>query len=441
MRYSSVFSAVVFFGGTIAIGFLAMGCELPKPLNSSVDHCGTEDVDCNSYIEMFAGVTRVACKADKVEGRSYESSDFRCVVEACESNYVLRDNQCVQKSDLCSTQTCEENIEGWQDGMCVKLNKQDTCVVTSCDEDYFIAMADKNERLKDATAVLLTCLHSDLEQCGAVDQNCHEMPGWKEGKCIQNQCVAESCRDGYYLSDGQCEPNSFENCGAKGRKCVVTDNEVEKCDLQKGECVLDCNEGEETCDESSGGSVCVNLNEGNVNHCGGCNNPCQKVENAEQMQCSAGTCKIQKCEKGYHFYEDSCELDTSYNCGSHGNACKERENVCYSTAPLPYVEHPQQPQQIGEGEKPGDDIQQYEQIDESAEDYSACEETNGEVCVNGKCIDELLFLYHAENQGVHYHAIEAEGAHEEEAEDQAEEQVEAIAEQAEAIDAAELELP
>ena len=60
--------------------------------------------------------------------------------------------------------------------------------------------------------------------------------------------------------------------------------------------------------------------EDSTTNCGSHGKECN-IENATTTICSDGICKATDCDPGYHVYDNTCEEDSKENCGAHDKVC------------------------------------------------------------------------------------------------------------------------
>ena len=215
-----------------------------------------------------------------------EESGCLAVNHSCSSS----DDNCIDVDDMGSIQTkCRDNI--WTVYYCPKN--------VNCDGKQ--------------------CEDSEILSCGEKSINCKEsVDGWKSGKCEEDKCLVSECLTGYHVVDEErdnifCERNTKDNCGSHGKACP----EGEACQENTGKC--GCEANEQACDGS-----CVDI-KNNINHCGGCNKPCQ-IDNSDEVTCNNGTCKVFSCESGFEISEngETCEkiiFNDVTACGETGIDC------------------------------------------------------------------------------------------------------------------------
>jgi hypothetical protein len=140
----------------------------------------------------------------------------------------------------------------------------------------------------------------------AVDTGCP--PGTKlcDDSCVGDSNPATGC------AGASCDPCAFAHADAL---CVNGACALGTCENQWGNCDLDPVTGCET-----------DLNS-NVNHCGGCGDPCSLPQ--ATMTCEAGSCQFSICDDDYQSCDGNllgtgCETNIGWddqNCGSCGNVC------------------------------------------------------------------------------------------------------------------------
>ena len=267
----------------------------------------------------------------------------------------------------CSETDCVGNdvdyTENIQFGYCPVEFSQ--CGYDSAKDVYYCAKiaCEEDEHIYDDD-----CERDTLRHCGSHENDCKQLSGWKSGKCMDKQCVAEECVDGYevfkgkckakstdcedgehYYSEGsKCEKNTLENCGSHGNNCAELSGWKDGDCSSGGVCLaIDCDSGYElksgkcvaltTCPE---GQHLFNgtCEEDSLQHCGNHETDCTKVTgwgdgSCTNKKCSATACADEyvlngdKCEartncpEGQHLYLGTCESDSIQNCGGHDKDC------------------------------------------------------------------------------------------------------------------------
>ncbi len=152
--------------------------------------------------------------------------------------------------------------------------------------------------------------------------------------CRDNACALAACEPGR----ADCNQDASDGC-------EVDLSKAETC----GSCSGHCKEGAPLCKPSTESYECATgcdpaapLRCGNecvapltsTNHCGGCNNKCADVANA-QVACADGGCTF-TCKTGFHACGAACATDTDPKaCGPACVACQAGANatgVCVSNA-------------------------------------------------------------------------------------------------------------
>ena len=210
------------------------------------------------------------------------------------------------------------------------------------------------------------CEPDSIENCGKHDKKCVAENGTLA--CVKKECVVDSCETGYVLDYGKCvaigdvvcpdmfhvngdacELDTAENCGKHGNQCPGIENGSPAC--VRGTCDISCNSGYHLYD-SEDGKICE---EDTLLQCGSHDRDCGAVlEHAEAFVCDNGSCLATLCEVGYHvheeshkcvineiscdkdyhLYKNSCEMDDDENCGEHGVLCHDDHgfSVCWERA-------------------------------------------------------------------------------------------------------------
>ena len=154
------------------------------------------------------------------------------------------------------------------------------------------------------------CADTSIKACGEERINCkEEISNWGLGRCPDGECIVDECRQGYHVYNNECEENNDRNCGGHDISC----NGNIDCNTSLGRC--GCEFGLNECK-----GECVNL-QTDLNHCGGCNQPCSTTEIIIKTECDNGNCSVLDCATGYHINDNSCEKDDNQNCGSHNSPC------------------------------------------------------------------------------------------------------------------------
>jgi hypothetical protein len=117
------------------------------------------------------------------------------------------------------------------------------------------------------------------------------------------RCVGMD-RPGFGCGRSNCIPCSIPHATAR---CSVDTRVCEKASCQRN--WDDCDDDEE--------SGCETHTDTNVEHCGGCNQPCEPVPNAE-VRCGGSECYIRVCNDGYRDcngrVSDGCETPCDGEC-------------------------------------------------------------------------------------------------------------------------------
>ena len=293
----------------------------------------------------------------------------RCIATSCKFGHHLNNGECVADTEACCGEKCmpcSGDTPLCSNGACKPRCENDLSTCT-----------DSNGQKSCANT------QESLIHCGNCNNPCEaksEMhPNATEVKCDGGHCIAVQCEDGYHRYDGNCEKDTAEHCGSHGANCATPGNgwiagdcinkqcvatqcdsathwlnennacagnsndhcgSVQGCEpgtfCSQGQCKSACNEPiETTCANTAANSkYCANLSV-SMTDCGKCGEPCtiDTIPNSIIVKCENG-CKAERCENGYHVYNDACEPDDVENCGRHGNACNalNAQNACVLNA-------------------------------------------------------------------------------------------------------------
>ncbi|MBO4351460.1 MAG: hypothetical protein J6A01_11015 [Proteobacteria bacterium] len=205
-------------------------------------------------------------------------------------------------TDNCSPSDClaQKGHEAWAEAECTD---DGSCKLVACRNGYTL---QNNE-----CVIALNC-------CGDACIDCPKGEGWKSGECRDGKCVADSCDDGFVLSqkkDGSvgCEEKIVRECN-RDSDCLLE----EVCDIGKGMCF--CRDGLTDC-----GNVCRDLSNDNE-HCGACNHACN-VEHGSGY-CDKGVCRV-SCEAGYMLSSDGLRcIKEGAQCSNVGEyECADDDNI------------------------------------------------------------------------------------------------------------------
>lgn len=288
-------------------GVLTNGCE--TQLATDTQHCGACHAACADAVHGSS-----LCRAGHCELSTCTAPFGNCdgnSSNGCESNAETDAMNCGGCGNVCNLPHAES------------ICNQRFCAVAKCEAGW----ADCNGLAKDGCE---THLLSSLTDCGVCQAAC--APAGGAGVCVRGTCSVDSCEQGMadcnqVPTDG-CEVNlgsSVENCGGCGLACS-SDHGTPSC--QSGTCSIECSSGYGDCDGLVANG-CETETSSNVQHCGGCNLPCEgKCISGECIKtpCSglcddpqvfvvgAGTISgisLKVCHESY----DATRAFTSGNCG------------------------------------------------------------------------------------------------------------------------------
>ncbi|MEZ4408038.1 MAG: MXAN_6577-like cysteine-rich protein [Polyangiales bacterium] len=176
-----------------------------------------------------------------------------------------------------------------------------------------------------------TCrdLQTDRDNCGACGRSC----GFANAtpSCASGACALGACNTGFANCDGApmngCEVNtasSLNHCGGCAQRCDGVQNAARVC--QGGRCdYTACEMGFGDCDNDRANGCEANLR-ASVAHCGGCGRACSLAH--ATPRCDGGACRVQSCEAGWANCDgndaNGCEVNvraSNTNCGGCGRVC------------------------------------------------------------------------------------------------------------------------
>ncbi|MEZ4406312.1 MAG: hypothetical protein R3A52_07550 [Polyangiales bacterium] len=140
---------------------------------------------------------------------------------------------------------------------------------------------------------------TDPNNCGACGRSC----GFANAtpSCASGACALGACNTGFANCDGApmngCEVNtasSLNHCGGCAQRCDGVQNAARVC--QGGRCdYTACEMGFGDCDNDRANGCEANLR-ASVAHCGGCGRACSLAH--ATPRCDGGACRVQSCEAG-----------------------------------------------------------------------------------------------------------------------------------------------
>ena len=315
------------------------GCTLEDPLLGDVENCGSPNnrcidvlehaskVECKDlrddfqelqalyvdHVNPYEDVYPFKCSAvecasgfQKVGRRVPTATGQQCSAETCVDGYEDVEKEkgivyvCEKNDNMCDVAELCQSADGWQDGVCVKIDQTPTCISTACQAGYHLVPSTRpcpeNRCMQN-----IYCSEDTEDHCGGADIRCSKIDGWKGGSCEDAQCVVKSCANGRFASEGRdaCLLITNEQCGSEARSCIPP----MKCD-GVGECVEACSTGKTECEDVG----CVDTTS-NIDHCGACGKSCSiKASLADRVACSNSKCVIASCAPGYYLIAGQCVI-------------------------------------------------------------------------------------------------------------------------------------
>ena len=344
----------------------ATGCnqgECTYICNDNMVNCGSDTMPLCLPREQLKSDAMNCGKCDNKCKANELCYDGQCLVNSCMDNSCLYNGACINLNDHCGTQclncsTANNASSGYcQNGACVitacangyHLTASATCEIdtaTACPNGRATGVVDCNafeytessicedrqckaKTCKDNAHIEGNiCVPDTLGACGANKTNCSLLPGWRAGKCEAGVCVATACRTGFCLTPyGQCtNAQSNSTCGIDGGACQFC-NIKQVCSA--GSCV----------DKQCVGNVCQQKTEAGQEdicknddtHCGSNCQDCNTfASNVTAGVCNTqGYCKATACKRGFHLYNNTCEIDDVTHCGSNRDKCDKANAMNY----------------------------------------------------------------------------------------------------------------
>ncbi len=353
--------------------------------DDSAEHCGSHEADCKSII-TYANTDTVSCKNKKCYATECENGNLiatdinqdndnvvgtQCVFGCTRGQHAYINNNvpsCQNDGiDNCGAEgnLCSNIIPHWKSGNCKYLNeygKEDiqngraTCVPDDCNEGYIPIEqestdhvityticapisnsckanehVEKNPKKGDGESELI-CVANDLDNCGAKDRKCNNLPGWVRGVCENGGfCNPSECQKGYHLIlDGlpynelnnnkqlqTCVPDSVLACGPSSTDCTkIPGWKTGRCEADG--CIA------ETCQNTHHYSSETRSCEPNITtKCGEDATDCTQLEGWGDGRCTSGQCFAMSCQPNYCVTtKNVCVLGNQKdNCGNNGKAC------------------------------------------------------------------------------------------------------------------------
>jgi len=345
-------------------------------VEDTANACGSTSNDCTALSGWVAGV----CEAGK------------CAATSCAVGYCLQDGICVDgamNADACGVeggaQVCkkcfsEEAEMRCAEGKCVWANCPPTecyyqdetctnadahcgreclncssahnategtcdidsgmCMITACKDNYHLAEKDGKT----------TCMLNTIEACGSSDNNCTQLDGWAAGDCVERNCHALACSNGYHLKSeegieiefDECVEDNERFCGADRVNCTETIAGWSEGTCTDGQCQIsrcqfyNCLNGKECVDGLSDvmcgydGLACQSCGASEACFLGDCyelycrdTSECTRFRGVNVVVCTFGKCVDATCVAGYTEVDDRCKAD----CNGVTAACAANE-IC-----------------------------------------------------------------------------------------------------------------
>ncbi len=319
--------------------------------------------DCVADTKNACGPRSIDCATNILHAADVECRDTQCYAKECDSDYHLSEDSktCLEDSaNACGSY----NNNCFTDNVVNAVCESGKCKVTACKPTYHINSAatgcnlntdtdcgsDGNKCPADTDTTNNYCDVSggkcafscrenyhinygktgcdadSIYNCGAYDNSCLKKEGWEHAGCYKGNCVAVSCKNGYYLANiggyASCEKAQTNQCGPYNCNEIVDDFWGDKQCKTNGIHFYCEASSYDTCSEKggdaheSGGFSCVETYD---NSRWGVN--CNYIEH---RGCYSKSHSPKPCLSGQHSYGygSGCEDDSVSKCGSDRNNCE-----------------------------------------------------------------------------------------------------------------------
>jgi len=281
------------------------------------------------------------CQDCSTEGAERRCADGECVKATCAPTVCYYEgNECLNADTHCGRECLNcHTANNASAGTCDQ--NTGTCTITACKADHHL-----NE---DQTQ----CVPDTVAACGAHDNNCANLPGWVAGECVEGDCYAIACADGYHRwsqevsyegGNDKCVQDNIYYCGSELMRCVSALPGWRDGSCTDGQCVMTrcpeyfCVENNMCVDGTSDREVCgldglackSCMVEGEDCVQGECvkvdcyvDEDCPLLRGMAEALCWRGKCAAKNCEEGYRAREGVCKADCH-----NGNAICGGNEVC-----------------------------------------------------------------------------------------------------------------
>lgn len=274
---------------------------------TDIDNCGdARTVDCDDHEEFGCGREGSCLLADNIGSLEANSCECPDVDFNADAESICEDLE-AECADIAPVELC---------GYPWRVHGEIDC--GECLGDVECGLAEPNVCgcPSDETFCEDECVDTDddPDHCGECDRQCAEGESCEEGKCA---CTLED----YVECEDECvdTTTNSDHCGGCNSPCG------EGMFCVDGECEIDCPSDTTACDD-----VCIDT-DNNPNHCGECDNPCEDDVEAASPVCIEGSCSYE-CDDPEDTFCESVErcIDTDVDvdhCGGCDNPCDDGE-VC-----------------------------------------------------------------------------------------------------------------
>jgi hypothetical protein len=362
------------FAALVATVFAA--CEVPE--YGFVDeeaHCnngvldfeqGETGIDCAGVCQPCGDGEPCSVPEDCVGRQCF---DERCLGESC-GNDTHDGNEtgidcggdcepctdgepCVEPSDCesvvcteleCQPPSCSDTVKNGEEtgkdcggGSCNPCGAGEPCEVETdcasmvCSEQLVceVSCAEGTDECDgDFAEACETNTFTDVNHCGGCGGVC-ELDHVAEAGCSGGVCRVVACQEPFAACDTSaangCEIDTSSdpsNCGECSRECPSVNGTP---DCVKSQCLIDCDDGFEDCDDKIG-TGCETSTARDTQNCGTCQKVCPRGDDDEEPYCKAGECGSTPCpeDRGDCDGNDTCDVNLTndpQNCNTCGTPC------------------------------------------------------------------------------------------------------------------------
>jgi|GEM_PF-6430646 len=285
--------------------------------------------DCEADCMNIKGLKKVfaneRCPAnyqcDAAKKECYmDAAPLKCKENECKQFIVGQGDVCLNTADRCGNHCLDCNKRGGAEkGRC----EGGACIIEECALGFHM--------LKDDTGTV-SCSLNNFNKCGnprevKVIRDCEKELNASRGDCTnKGECIVSSCKTGFHLNDGKCDPNTTKACGSPHNNCEVRGWAGGECksDGLTVSCVATSCDPEFCLQKPE--NVCIDGRR-NANACGAgpanpeCR-PCSEIES-----CLSGGCVVTHCAGCTDEDTGACLIDENTQCGRSCSNCTFADGI------------------------------------------------------------------------------------------------------------------